>query len=60
MEGLWIRYFELGGMASVLELEAFLTGALRPPRLERDMVAHAINEALSDKGDSDRAPYLYP
>jgi hypothetical protein len=27
---LWLRYFELGGMSTALELEAFLYGALEP------------------------------
>ena len=26
---LWLRYFELGGMGTALELEAYLYGALR-------------------------------
>ena len=27
---LWVRYFELGGMGTALELEAYLSGALQP------------------------------
>lgn len=60
LESLWIRYFELGGLASVMELDAFLRGALMPDRLERDVVAHAINEALREKGIGDGIDYLYP
>ncbi len=59
VEGLWIRYFEIGGMASVLELDAFLQGALAPERIERDMVAHVLNEAFADQGVPDRLTYLY-
>lgn len=60
LEGLWIRYFELGGLASVMELDAFLRGALAPDRLERDVLAHAINEALRENGINDGIGYLYP
>jgi hypothetical protein len=60
VEGLWIRYFEIGGLASVLELDAFLQGALVPPRLERDVIAHALNEAFSDKKLEERVGYMFP
>lgn len=60
VEGLWIRYFELGGLASVMELDGFLRGALLPARLERDVLAHAINEALIDKGMAADVGYLFP
>ncbi len=60
IEGLWIRYFELGGLASVMELDAFLRGALTPDRLERDVVAHAINEALIDRGMEGDVGYAFP
>jgi len=60
VERLWIRYFELGGLASVMELDAFLRGALIPVRLERDVLAHAVNEALREKGIEDGVGYLYP
>jgi len=60
VEGLWIRYFELGGVASVIEFDAFLRGALVPPRLERDVLAHALNEALNDDGLDERVAYAFP
>ncbi len=59
LEGLWIRYFELGGLAGVMELDAFLRGALVPARLERDILAHAVNEALRDKGIAAELHYLF-
>ena len=59
LEGLWIRYFALGGDASHLELEGFLTGALVPNRMQRDLVAHVINEAFMDKGRSERVAYFF-
>lgn len=54
VKGLWIRYFELTGDASVLELEAILNGALIPTPHQRDIIAHAINEAFMDRGSDER------
>ena len=59
VEALWIRYFELGGLASVIELDAFLRGALVPARLERDILAHAINEELREKDIDQPVGYAF-
>ncbi len=62
---LWMRYFELGGMSTALELEAFLCGALRPTESDYNVVAHALNERFVELGgnhpvayseDGDKAP----
>ena len=47
---LWLRYFELGGMSTGLELEAFLFGVLTPSDHEHDVIAHAINERFVELG----------
>lgn len=47
---LFLRYFELGGMSSPLELEAFCCGALRPSAHDHDVIAHALNERFSELG----------
>jgi len=60
LEGLWIRYFELGGVASFTELDAFLSGALIPTSLEREVLVHAINEAFMDRGSAERLDYRFP
>ncbi|MEV7549780.1 PP2C family protein-serine/threonine phosphatase [Amycolatopsis sp. NPDC089917] len=57
LEQLWLRYFALGGDVSELELEAFLQGLLPLPRIQRDMVAHAINERLEEVSGVRQAPY---
>src|SRR4051812_3810027 len=54
---LWVRYFALGGNASVLELEGYLYGALRPEVLEHDRIVHAINERHQEQGDDHPVPY---
>ena len=47
---LWLRYFELGGMSTALQLEAFLYGALRPSSHDHDVIAHALNERFVELG----------
>jgi hypothetical protein len=55
---LWLRYFELGGMSSALQLEAFLYGALVPTPHDHDVIAHALNERFVELGGNHPVPYL--
>jgi hypothetical protein len=55
---LWLRYFELGGMSTALELEAFLYGFLEPTVHDHDLVAHALNERFVELGGNHAVPYL--
>jgi hypothetical protein len=58
IEELWLRYFSLGGTAGVFEIEAYIHGAIALPPLQRDILAHALNERLDELDDRDgRAPY---
>ena len=54
---LWLRYFELGGMGTAVELEAYLCGALRPSPHEYDVLAHALNERFFELGEKPLIPY---
>ena len=54
---LWLRYFELGGMSTGLELEAFLFGVLVPSDHEHDLIAHAINERFVELGGGHPVTY---
>ena len=54
---LWMRYFELGGMSTALQLEAFLYGALRPTAIDYDVVAHALNERFVELGGNHPVAY---
>ena len=54
---LWLRYFELGGMSTGLQLEAYLYGALRPSRHDHDIIAHALNERFVELGGNHPVPY---
>ncbi|HUY07030.1 MAG TPA: hypothetical protein VMU99_07220 [Acidimicrobiales bacterium] len=54
---LFLRYFELGGMATALELEAALFGALLPSMHDREVIAHALNERFVELGGNHPVPY---
>ncbi|MCR6483643.1 serine/threonine-protein phosphatase [Amycolatopsis sp. OK19-0408] len=58
-EQLWMRYFALGGSLSLLELDAYLNGLTPLPRVDRDMLAHAVNERLDELAGPPRAPYSH-
>ncbi|MGH9075232.1 MAG: hypothetical protein ACRDZQ_14115 [Acidimicrobiales bacterium] len=55
---LWMRYFELGGMSSALQVEAFLYGAQVPSAHDHDVVVHALNERFSEMGGDHPVPYV--
>ncbi len=57
LEQLWLRYFAMGGDVSEVELDGFLQGLVPLPRIQRDMVAHAVNERLDEVDGVRRAPY---
>lgn len=52
-----MRYFELGGMSSALELQAILYGALRASAHDHDVIAHALNERFVELGGNHPVPY---
>ena len=54
---LWLRYFELGGMRTALELEAVLYGALVPDNHDHDVLAHTLNERFVELGGNHPVPY---
>lgn len=54
---LWFRYFELGGMSTALELEAYLYDALASTEHDRDLVAVALNERYAELGGDHPVPY---
>jgi hypothetical protein len=55
---LWLRYFELGGMSTGFDLEAFLFGMLVPSDHDHDVIAHALNERFSELGGDHPVAYL--
>ncbi|HYO38958.1 MAG TPA: PP2C family protein-serine/threonine phosphatase [Nocardioidaceae bacterium] len=59
-EELWLRYFGLGGTAGLMELEAYVHDLMPLPAGERDMLAHAVNERLTELAGPGPAPYSRP
>lgn len=64
LEQVWLKYFSIGGQAGLTEVQAYVYGALSFPALERDLLAHALNESLNTLGvNGRRASYsqdIYP
>jgi hypothetical protein len=54
---LFLRYFELGGMSTSLQLEAILYGALHPTPHDEEVIAHALNERFVELGGNHPVPY---
>ncbi len=54
---LFLRYFELGGMSTALQLEAILYGALEPSAHDEEVIAHALNERFVELGGNHPVPY---
>jgi hypothetical protein len=55
---LWFRYFELGGMGTAVEVEAYLHGALIPSDHDRDILAVALNERFAELGRDHPVRYV--
>lgn len=53
----WLHYMSLGGDEDEFDVAAYLYGLLTLPVLERDMIAHAVNELFDDICRGPRAPY---
>lgn len=54
---LFLRYFELGGMSSALQVEAICYGALVASDHDHDVVVHALNERFAELGEVHPVPY---
>lgn len=54
---LWVEYFGLGGMATALEIDAYLNGALVATAEDRELLAVALNERYAEKGADHPLPY---
>ncbi|MFC8526190.1 PP2C family protein-serine/threonine phosphatase [Nocardia sp. NPDC057227] len=56
-EDLWMGYFTMGGDTGFLEVDAYLHGLGELPALDRDILAHVVNERLDQRAWSSRAGY---
>lgn len=54
LEKVWITYFGIGGKSGLMEVQAYVYGALSLPPIERDLLAHALNESLDSLGANGR------
>jgi hypothetical protein len=57
LERLWLRYFGLGGIADLTQVQSYLDGVAGLPADQRDMLAHAVNERLDELAWRPRVPY---
>lgn len=57
VDELWLRYFALGGMCTVLEVEAHVVGALVAEPHDHDILAVALNERFSELGGDHPVSY---
>ncbi len=59
LDELWQSYFALGGTAGLHEVDSFLHDHTPLPLLQRDLLAHALNERLDDLAGRARATYSF-
>jgi hypothetical protein len=59
LDELWYHYFALGGTAGLMEVDAFFQDLMPLPDVQRDLLAHALNERLDDLVGRARAPYTF-
>ncbi|MBB5957978.1 hypothetical protein FHS29_004586 [Saccharothrix tamanrassetensis] len=60
IDELWIRYFALGGEVGLIDIDAYVHGISGLPPLQRDILAHAVNERLDELTPPHRADYSRP
>ncbi len=58
LDQLWVRYFGLGGSADLTDVDAYLHDLGDLSDVERDMLAHAVNERLVELFTRHRVPYV--
>lgn len=52
----WLRYFSFSGAVAEYEVHAYLQGLINLPRLQRDLIAQAVNELIDERPFPRRAP----
>ncbi len=55
---LWWAYFTLGGNATPRTVARYLAGSIEPHRTDHDLLAHALNERLTQLGQDSPVPYF--
>ena len=57
LSGLWLNYFALGGNASPTRVAAYARGLPRPDSYQHNMIAQALNEYFTDRGEDHPVAY---
>lgn len=57
LDELWLRYFEMGGTTGHFDIEAYIHGLGQLPDMDRDILAHTVNERLDELTTTRRALY---
>lgn len=57
IQDLWLRCFELGFNESARILGAIFAGTETPSRGDYDLIAHCLNERLTELGEGTLVPY---
>jgi hypothetical protein len=57
LEELWLAQFGLGGRLTVGELEEVLRGTRPAQRMEHDVIAQALNDHFTDRGQDHPVAY---
>jgi hypothetical protein len=57
VDGLWIGYAGLGGELSAEDIEEILRGRRRATNHEHDLIAQALNDHFTDRGQDHPVPY---
>lgn len=56
-DDLWMASIGLGGTMSAAEVEATLRGAREPTAYEHDILAQALNDYFTERGQDHPVPY---
>lgn len=48
VQNVWLYYFSIGGKIDEFELDAYLHGLIPLRTFDRNVIAHAVNEMISD------------
>ncbi len=57
MVTLWIGYFGLGGNGSLSDVDGWLSGMIEPSAVDHNLLAQALNEVFSDRGQNHPVRY---
>lgn len=60
VQDVWLRYVALGGTGDAFDLDGYLQGVVPLEAFQQDVLAQALNEALTDVCQAYRVPLSAP